>query len=153
MATRVDAWRSDDGSLHPSEREAAKHNVRLIANKLKSNRVGESLTEALTQRLIEYREDIMRVLTGYHRCHPADRPSDPTPEAPYGDRRIEKNPALAAPYSGDIGPNINDFNITVPDYGIEEIFVIEYAEQRKAGNAIIRVPYDAYPNWVREIGQ
>lgn len=82
MATETKAWRAEDSTLHETEREATKANVlHLVKTRFGNDPECPSETD-ISNWLIEKREDIIRVLTGYHRAAPtatAAKATEPEP--------------------------------------------------------------------------
>lgn len=92
MATRIDAWRADDGTIHATEREAVIANVDGFVNRL--IREAPALSHgAIGDWLKENREAAIRVLSAYHRLHPVAAAS--TKEK--GPAVAEKGPVVRTP--------------------------------------------------------
>lgn len=86
MATRIDAWRADNGSLHGNERSAVKSNVEHLTDRM--IREAPALSHAaIAKWMIDNREDVIRVMSAYHRLHPAAMISQES-KAP----KVEKGP-------------------------------------------------------------
>lgn len=83
MAVEVKAWRAEDGTLHGTEREAATANVTMLVRDLFSASELQP-PEDVRRFLIERREDVIRVLSIYHRCHPANSREEAPSEAQEG---------------------------------------------------------------------
>lgn len=68
MATKCDAWRADtDATLHKTERDAAKHDLRSLADKL-TRKTNRPLWEALADNAAE----AIRLLQAYAKSHPTE---------------------------------------------------------------------------------
>jgi hypothetical protein len=78
MATEVKSWRANDGSLHDDKVAAAQHDVELLVKEIMWPGAD---VEHISEKLIENREHVIRVLTEYHRLSPpiavkAEAPSE-----------------------------------------------------------------------------
>lgn len=67
MATEVKSWRANDGSLHEDKVAAAQRDVELLVESIMWD--GADI-EHISEKLIENRERVIRVLTDYHRLSP-----------------------------------------------------------------------------------
>jgi hypothetical protein len=67
MATEVKSWRANDGSLHDDKVAAAQRDVELL---VASIMWAGADVDHISEKLIENREHVIRVLTEYHRLAP-----------------------------------------------------------------------------------
>jgi hypothetical protein len=67
MATEVKSWRANDGSLHEDKVAAAQRDVELVVREIMWD--GADI-EHISEKLIDNREHVIRVLTEYHRLSP-----------------------------------------------------------------------------------
>jgi hypothetical protein len=80
MATEVKSWRANDGSLHDDKVVAAQRDVELLVTEIMWPGAD---VEHISEKLIENREHVIRVLTEYHRLAP--------PTAPRGEASAESS--------------------------------------------------------------
>lgn len=67
MANEVKSWEAGDGSLHKDKTAAAQRDVELLVAEIMW--AGADV-EHISEKLIENREHVIRVLTEYHRLAP-----------------------------------------------------------------------------------
>lgn len=82
MATQVQSWRAEDGSLHHDERSAVDRDIRVAVGKLFPAPVTDQTFDDMVREIIAHREPLMKALSAYHRLHPqASAPEKAPPPA------------------------------------------------------------------------
>lgn len=76
MATEVKSWRANDGSLHDDKVAAAQRDVELLVTEIMWPGAD---VEHISEKLIENREHVIRVLTEYHRLAPPNALKEEAP--------------------------------------------------------------------------
>jgi hypothetical protein len=97
MATEVKSWRANDGSLHDDKVAAAQRDVELLVTEIMWPGAD---VEHISEKLIDNREHVIRVLTEYHRLAP---PNVSKGEAPSesGEGPVVNQPAEGEMAHGD----------------------------------------------------
>ena len=70
MAKQVKAFEANDGSLHKDKVQAAERDVRIVMEKIFQDELSPRSVDGVTKSAIEHREDLIRVLSDYHRVAP-----------------------------------------------------------------------------------